>query len=824
MNASPSVGLLEHEGLRVRVISLVTGDVAASGIVERGATSQLPDVDGDRAVVRILDASGIVVLLFNARSGQELTDIALSPLGGKPDPDQLVGGSALAEPRLALEKSLAEWRSRWCRMHDANRRQVAEEAFDRAAIPARSIARLLDLAALVLRGAPSSETRFHEALLSLQHAQSSTIPLLRALELLGNPGYLELAAACVIYGSTTAQRRLLRAGLHAVVCSLASLARIEGMLGLPRLAARHHAALFLDEEPPKLTPLWGGAFGWPPDEEDDDDLPEEPEDPPQFGGYLQRIIEIQQTAGPYEMTSMDPLSACAGDVITITGTGFDPGVEAVVFSGALLSIPVPPLSSTPTSVTVEVPAGAISGPVRLQVPAGALDPTLSNSLVLMKTGNAIELAIGSPVFVSLTVNGVKPAGPVCVPFGTEIELAWEVSPPAATVELQWFRWGLEVGLPAIGSYLLPADTPSVEITANATCGGAAQTIVFRAEDPPATLSVATVELTQGIQAFNRGFPADNSVPMLQGRDTVVRVYLDAGLTSDSIRVTGRATLDDGTVLLSDPANVWVGRHTPADRDSQSQTLNFMIPAAEAIGVRTLNVEYTSLAECGPVPDLQHVVWVPFAPSVAVPITLVLIRDLSGAMPSVQDAMSTLEEAVRLLPMRYDQISAFALVVDVATAMFDPGVPPWLKPLLATGYANEPGMWAHAQLVSRARSFWAGLNGIFVGVTSGWTRGMMAWPDTLSCITNLDVARMAHEIAHCFGLGHVITGAGESCDNGITVRCETLPNNGQLLDVPFDVDQMSTISGPVWDLMSYRNTRWPSPEHWVQLYEWSFRWT
>jgi len=71
---------------------------------------------------------------------------------------------------------------------------------------------------------------------------------------------------------------------------------------------------------------------------------------------------------------LDPSSGVAGNVVTIAGTGFDPdpAKNKITFNG----IDAPVTSATLTSLTTEVPNGALSGPVEVTVNGTVSDNTM----------------------------------------------------------------------------------------------------------------------------------------------------------------------------------------------------------------------------------------------------------------------------------------------------------------------------------------------------------------------------------------------------------------------------------------------------------------
>lgn len=96
------------------------------------------------------------------------------------------------------------------------------------------------------------------------------------------------------------------------------------------------------------------------------------------------------------ITSVSPTAGLAGSVVTIAGANFGPppGTSTVTFNGT----PATPTNWTASSITVPVPAGAATGPVRVNTSAGS-----SNTLTFTVwttggvTGTVTRAADGLPV-------------------------------------------------------------------------------------------------------------------------------------------------------------------------------------------------------------------------------------------------------------------------------------------------------------------------------------------------------------------------------------------------------------------------------------------
>jgi len=81
-------------------------------------------------------------------------------------------------------------------------------------------------------------------------------------------------------------------------------------------------------------------------------------------GLILSLPLFAQNAGP-AITAIAPDSGAQGSLVTIEGSGFgaSPASASVTFNGAVAT----PKQWSDTSITVVIPAGAISGPVLVSV-------------------------------------------------------------------------------------------------------------------------------------------------------------------------------------------------------------------------------------------------------------------------------------------------------------------------------------------------------------------------------------------------------------------------------------------------------------------------
>jgi hypothetical protein len=108
---------------------------------------------------------------------------------------------------------------------------------------------------------------------------------------------------------------------------------------------------------------------------------------------------------PLTLTSISPTRVPISGTLTMNGSGFSPTAASntIVFTGASGSVPVPASTATATSLTVSVPAGAITGPVFVQVGAQISAPAI---LEVLATESTLPPASTVNVGVASTTTGV----------------------------------------------------------------------------------------------------------------------------------------------------------------------------------------------------------------------------------------------------------------------------------------------------------------------------------------------------------------------------------------------------------------------------------
>ena len=519
----------------------------------------------------------------------------------------------------------------------------------------------------------------------------------------------------------------------------------------------------------------------------------------------------------YEITTVEPNTGCPGDTIILEGRGFE-GVEAVEFTGADgQSVRADLESATDSRIEVVFPRDAVSGPIWLYIPERVLLCSGISSL-LARPGVPGEISGGLPRINSF--DFVHPGR--CLFADSNPSLAWSVEPPGASVEIldhfEGDRRTLYSGNEADGYVRVPFEEAHIgehrlEIVVRSECSYEPQSISYNifvgAKGAP--FSVAAVEVTQGIQRFSMidlADPTNNSIDLVNGMDTVVRVYVqnDGGTASDSL-ITGVLRLDgiDYTPMNRNTAGEpFIRLGLSPRRSDVNGTLNFLIPAAAATGTHTAEIEVFNVDTC-PIhstTELHEISWVDYP---AFPVTVLRISDPgTGDVITPAAALDTMTQAFERLPSPMTEVR-FAprpFVIHEGTT--------------EANYCRDGGYYQLALSVAYQHNFTEGTNhssswiGIYFqfGCSAG---GMMSWPYTSSCISQDDVETVAHEIAHTIGMGHT----WELCEDvRQPVAChKPLPFPGLNTEVVFDIrGNRVRLNTP--DLQSYRaGFRFLRPELW-----------
>ncbi|KIC44930.1 hypothetical protein RA29_21455 [Tateyamaria sp. ANG-S1] len=571
---------------------------------------------------------------------------------------------------------------------------------------------------------------------------------------------------------------------------------------------------------------------------------------------LECFFDLSSTGGifgkttPYFIASITPEKACAGTRIVIKGTNFGrggmvcfgderPGVAAPAVAGQCVRA----ITWTDTEIEVEVPSGGFSPYIALAI-IESTERVCGRSFTIYRKGNRVAFEGGSTA-ASLSLPSRSWFEP-----GETARISWRGHPISAPATLEIkvdgkTEFNQRVNPVSHMQWPVPTVTDPTRVemifTVDGPCGRAVDTQVREINIAP-TLAIDGVEITQGIQTYGRtdGTP-DNDLATISGKDTIVRVYIDAdrrGFFGNRVPdVTGMLTVDGIHQLMPINGEVpnscsgWAAGNPfiearPAsqiDREVTDHTLNFRIPRALSSGTRTLRIDITG-------PEINETrarhrldtTW-SWRTEAALPVRHVRIRDDNAtngtnARPSAAEAMCTLRRGFDLLPTPADNLGAAARPTHNTTR--DLGTDAGVGGLLADVHAlhactTTEYLWG----LFRRTVCPAEHDIIWVGITHPFNRGMGYVPGTTCLSARFDPVGMgqrsilrvktAHEIGHNLGYSHVpLGGAAGTLEPGF-------PNGGMLIDVAFDPFFNQALPGTRNDIMAY-GTRWISGYNWSRF--------
>ena len=604
-----------------------------------------------------------------------------------------------------------------------------------------------------------------------------------------------------------------------------------------------------------------------------------------FGRAAKGSLRTSDVQG---MTGITPHVGCDGTTVTIQGAGFGgsrPGGVDVYFparSGKCKGSTV--VTWSDTAITVLAPVGVGTGCVGFVRPptgggslgeaAGTLAGEMERCIGMAASGAAFRLRqmslVGHVMCPPCMPNGANHftgGAPVINHFSVNGGSTVEVE-PNATVTLSWFVQNAATlsmsrtsgpgpfppppaPLPLMGTHALGTitgttpTTTTYRLVASNGCGTVERTVTVRLTKRP-KLAIQAVEVVQAIQR------ADNSVSLVAGKRTAVRVFVESGMTGGfdlgagpdvQPGVTGRITVFPvggnqgfGSGAPWSPGTVAARPAATMNRDDPTHSLQFELPVALITGAVDLHVRVFVAGhenDIGGDYVASATTRVTFTASAAQEVLPFLIADPIWGLPA--PTLAQFNNSLQGARSRYP-ISETGFVVNppiaFATASFGRArdLTAALGWQLLLGelttmiflFPNTPVGGVRAGVVPRdpgtltdpdGNQVNYALNGIAM------PRVLLSIPSQLS--QNGLQGTFAHELGHAIGIGHAPCPppcAGCDCTPpaGIDAR---LP--GGTDDTAMDVPARSVIEAGRGELMSYCGdtsqcpgaTRWPSIATW-----------
>jgi hypothetical protein len=325
--------------------------------------------------------------------------------------------------------------------------------------------------------------------------------------------------------------------------------------------------------------------------------------------------------------------------------------------------------------------------------------------------------------------------------------------------------------------------------------------------PQPDLSIAGIEVSQAIQHFHSTLGEDNTVPLVAGKVTLVRAYLDSGV--DQGINNGQVTGVTGTLTVSGDANLVINPIAPVtakpiaavDPTVLTDTLNFLIPAEQATG----NISLIAQASVGTNISNPEQAQITFSPVGKLDILMVRVQTSTTSAPTQAQYFAALNALPHLYPIPTDPSAAINFWTvpgsEVVVANHDlttlDGMHDFLDDLEdiqedTADYKKLYGLVDDSFPLNRT------------GTSRQWDNVAFGW--------SLLKQSVAHELGHLYGLDHAPCGNPDDPDD------DFVPASGMIGEVGVDPVAQTTAPGSVGDFMSYCSgeAEWISAYHWRKL--------
>jgi hypothetical protein len=577
-----------------------------------------------------------------------------------------------------------------------------------------------------------------------------------------------------------------------------------------------------------------------------------------FAGVVQAVLEVSRWAGSRSnsystgITMITPSPVCADSQLTLHGSAFgatqpaDVVVYVPTTSGGCREAKVESWSDR--AVVVRAPADIGPGCAGfVQLSGVYYPPQRVTGELTACIGAAAEVwtrgfdrvrtpAVSCPPCLSNGQNRIQSAGrpiintfqfvPALVEPGGQPTLTWNVSNATAVQITRTSQTGpallLPSPLPFIGSITLPPVaglapiTGQYRLTATNGCGSETRDAEFSIRRIP-SLSVVRMEVVQSIQM------PDNSVQLVAGRRTAVRVFVDSGI-SDGFdfglgpnRVgeleAGLLAENLATGSVRDCGSPWdplVQAAPGLNRDVLTDSINFDVPVAACEGNVRFRVIVTQPGQHGAPPTAfaSGTVDVTFIPKSEQMLLPFLITDPSSTSPA-----PTMMDFLRCL-------SGPAQAHPFPDNGFTINMPPLAFTLSGAERLSIDANWSWLVARIQTMSFLfasqpvGGVRMAIVPNDTGYPHSGMALPRTGAGAPTLlvlasDPVACTHELGHAAGLLHVNDGSAPAPYGGLPIT---------ISDPGLNVTTRTLFPSGSAEAMGYATTRWPSVQHWNHMYK------
>lgn len=560
------------------------------------------------------------------------------------------------------------------------------------------------------------------------------------------------------------------------------------------------------------------------------------------------VSHARDAAPQWHVESFSNPSACPGQFVLLTGSGFGSTKGTVYFTGTQAEwVEATDVQWSDTGIQVRVPADAAPGPIRLQILVGTLSLCGGQYPVFRRGSSAADFSGGTPRIYQFVLDPVAYSNPVVSPDSdVTLFLSTSVGPSVtghvtirrgATLIAQFA--GLAGGNHDLVFHAPPAATPVV-LTATAEVQNGCATVISTFTITVAEIPhphIRGVELVQAVQAPDPLLGGStNSVRLVERKRTALRVYVESGLSNGFSwgKTPGELPLT-GTAHIAGASGVQYGIvpikvHSATQTANRGSALEFELPWQLLRGSVTVSVSIW--------PDPPPLGTTAFAVATAsvtglfehrrnqVIYRLAVRDDLRPALPipTVADWRASLRGAIDRFPVAETGfIEAVTPGWEVmGTDDNDLGTEEgWQDMLddfddLADDFynPNNETIWA-AVTPNPPSGVWAtNVAGIAHAYASG---GWFASDEVRVMLDRKGLlASFAHELGHTVGLHH--SGGYEHI--GIKGVDTSLPPSTETGAVLWRASDDHTIVAPSPELMAYSKTpeeRMPSIETWKRLF-------
>ena len=336
--------------------------------------------------------------------------------------------------------------------------------------------------------------------------------------------------------------------------------------------------------------------------------------------------------------------------------------------------------------------------------------------------------------------------------------------------------------------------------------------------PQPDLSIVGIEVTQAIQHFHSTLGADNSVPLVAQKLTLVRAYVDSGVdpsinNGQVPNVTGTLTVTGDQNLVINPIASFTAQPIAAvDPTKFTDTLNFVIPADKSSGNLNLVVQAT----VGTNVSNPESAKASFTPVGQLNILMVRVQTSTTSAPTEEQYFTALNSLPLIYPIPTDPAVAIKYWIlpgsEVVTANHDLTTLSGMGDFLDDLEDIQEDTADHKKLYGLVSMSFP-LNR--TGDSRPSDNVAFGWP--------LIMESIGHELGHVYGLEHAPCGTpGNQPDDPDD---EFVPSSGRIGEVGVDPVGQVAFQPTVGDFMSYcgnisaaYESQWISAYHWNALLE------